>query len=55
MSNATVALVNVNSVQQSVTDDEAYHRADHRRFTRKHSRFRWDRTVPVKDWHSDDN
>ena len=29
----------------SVNDDEAYHRTDHRRFTRKHSRPRWDRTV----------
>ena len=27
-------------------NDETYHRADHRRFTRKHSRSRWDRTVP---------
>ena len=27
---------------------ETYHRADHRRFTRKHSRPRWDRTVPLK-------
>ena len=28
--------------------DETYHRADHRRFTRKHSRPRCDRTVPLK-------
>ena len=40
----------------SVDDDEAYQRADHRRFTRKHSRFRWDRSVLVrKDWHSENS
>ena len=27
---------------------ESYHRADHRRFTRKHSRPRCDQTVPLK-------
>ena len=32
----------------SVNDDEAYHRADHRLLTRKHSRSRWDRPVLVK-------
>ena len=32
----------------SVNDDDAYHRADHRRFIRKHSRPRWDRPVPLK-------
>ena len=35
---------------------EAYQRADHRRFTRKHSRLRWDRSVLVrKDWHSENS
>ena len=29
-------------------NDETYHRADHRRFMRKHSRTRCDRTVPLK-------
>ena len=35
-------------------DDEAYHRTDHRRHTRKHSP-RWDRPVPFKDWHSENS
>ena len=35
----------------SVDDEEAYHRTDHRRFTRKHRRPRWDRPVLFKDWH----
>ena len=39
----------------SVSDDEAYHRTDHRRHTRKHSRPRWDRPVPSKDWHSENS
>ena len=34
--------------RSSSVDDEAYHRADHRRFMRKHSRLRCDRPVPFK-------
>ena len=36
-----------------VNDGEAFHRTDHRRHTRKHSRSRWDRPVPLKDKHSE--
>ena len=39
----------------SVDDDKAYNRTDHRRHTRKHSRPRWDRPVPVKDRHSENS
>ena len=40
--------LNVNSLQRTVSMMEAYHRADHRRFMRKHSRSHWDRTVLLK-------
>ena len=51
--NATVVLIteedlNVKSLSANSFNDGAYHRADHRRIMRKHSRPRWDRTVPLK-------
>ena len=41
--------------EPSANDEEAYHRTDHRRFTRKHRRPRWDRPVLYKDWHSENS
>ena len=52
--NATVALItkeelNIKSLPSANSvNDEGYHRADHRRFTRKHSRLRSDRTFSLK-------
>ena len=47
---ATVSLIMIKTLKLSAksVNDETYHRADHRRFTRKNSRPRWDRTVPFE-------
>ena len=49
--NDTVALIN--TFQRTVS--KKYHRADHRRFTRKHNHPCCDRPIPLEAWHSDDN